>query len=100
MLGLFSSRSHRDAQEYAKELRRGLRESARHGRGRLHELGVSASDGAHRVGHRIEDGSRRAWELTEESAREIDDRVHDNPWPYIAAGTALGLAIGYMLGRR
>ncbi|OGV69457.1 MAG: hypothetical protein A2283_16355 [Lentisphaerae bacterium RIFOXYA12_FULL_48_11] len=38
-----------------------------------------------------------------EKAREIaidaDKTVHNNPWPYIAGAAAIGLLLGYILGR-
>ena len=44
-----------------------------------------------------------AKDVSIEKAREIADdvnkSVHHNPWPYIAGTAAVGLALGYMLGR-
>jgi ElaB/YqjD/DUF883 family membrane-anchored ribosome-binding protein len=45
--------------------------------------------------HASEVGTERAKEI----AAEVDQQVHDNPWPYIG-GVAFGaLLIGYILGR-
>jgi len=46
--------------------------------------------------HAKDVGTERAMELAE----ELDEKVHENPWPYIG-GAALGaLLIGYILGRK
>jgi ElaB/YqjD/DUF883 family membrane-anchored ribosome-binding protein len=32
-------------------------------------------------------------------ACDVDQRVHKNPWPYLAGTTVVGLLLGYILGR-
>ena len=34
-----------------------------------------------------------------EVARGVDKNVHQNPWPYIGGTAAIGLLLGYILGR-
>ena len=34
-----------------------------------------------------------------EVARGVDQSVHANPWPYIGGTAAVGLLLGYLLGR-
>jgi ElaB/YqjD/DUF883 family membrane-anchored ribosome-binding protein len=34
-----------------------------------------------------------------EVARGVDKSVHTNPWPYIGGTAAIGLLLGYILGR-
>lgn len=34
-----------------------------------------------------------------EVARGVDKSVHQNPWPYIGGTAAIGLLLGYILGR-
>ena len=34
-----------------------------------------------------------------EMAADVDECVHVNPWPYIAGSAAVGLLLGYILGR-
>ncbi len=38
-------------------------------------------------------------EKAREIARDVDQSVHQNPWPYIAGTAAVGLLFGYILGR-
>ena len=39
-------------------------------------------------------------EKAREFARDADKHVHRNPWPYIAGTAAVGLLLGYILGRK
>ncbi|NLB59873.1 MAG: DUF883 domain-containing protein [Lentisphaerae bacterium] len=41
-------------------------------------------------------GEKRAKELAE----ELDEHVHENPWPYIGGVALAALLIGYILGRK
>jgi len=38
-------------------------------------------------------------EKAREIAGDVDKHVHRNPWPYIAGTAAVGLLLGYILGR-
>jgi ElaB/YqjD/DUF883 family membrane-anchored ribosome-binding protein len=38
-------------------------------------------------------------EKAREIAIDVDKTVHSNPWPYIAGTAAVGLLLGYILGR-
>jgi len=33
-------------------------------------------------------------------AKEVDEHVHDNPWPYIGGAAVVGILVGYILGRK
>ena len=37
-------------------------------------------------------------EKVREIARDVDNGVHQNPWPYIAGSAAVGVLLGYILG--
>jgi ElaB/YqjD/DUF883 family membrane-anchored ribosome-binding protein len=39
-------------------------------------------------------------EKARELADDVDQHVHRNPWPYIGGAAAVGLLLGYILGRR
>jgi ElaB/YqjD/DUF883 family membrane-anchored ribosome-binding protein len=39
-------------------------------------------------------------EKAREIAGDVDKNVHRNPWPYIGGAAAVGLLLGYILGRR
>lgn len=38
-------------------------------------------------------------EKAREMAGDVDKRVHSNPWPFIGGSAAIGLLLGYILGR-
>jgi ElaB/YqjD/DUF883 family membrane-anchored ribosome-binding protein len=45
------------------------------------------------------EAKERGVEKAREIAGEVDQHVHRNPWQYIAGTAALGLLVGYLLGR-
>ena len=52
----------------------------------------------HAVGavmHAKEIGTEKGIEL----ARDMDKKVHTNPWPYIGGTAVIGLLLGFILGR-
>ena len=53
---------------------------------------------------RAVEAAQRAKELGVQKAKEIasdvNESVHQNPWPYIGGVAAVSLLIGYILGRR
>lgn len=62
------------------------------------------------VGKSLSDARRHAAEVAthardvgvekaREFATDVDKHVHHNPWQYIAGTAAVGLLLGYMLGR-
>jgi ElaB/YqjD/DUF883 family membrane-anchored ribosome-binding protein len=38
-------------------------------------------------------------EKTREIAHDVDENVHQNPWPYIAGSAVVGVLLGYIMGR-
>ena len=59
------------------------------------------------VGHAFMRGEKRAVEAAMQAkdfgikkAKEVDDHVHDNPWPYIGGAALVGILVGYILGRK
>lgn len=38
-------------------------------------------------------------EKAREIAHDVDKHVHQNPWPYLAGTAALGVLLGFVLGR-
>ena len=52
--------------------------------------------------HAVE-AAAHAKDVSVEKAREVagnvDKHVHRNPWPYIGGAAAIGLLLGYVLGR-
>jgi len=59
------------------------------------------------VGHAFMRGEKRAVDAALQAkdfgvrkAKEVDEHVHDYPWPYIGGAAVVGLLIGYILGRK
>jgi ElaB/YqjD/DUF883 family membrane-anchored ribosome-binding protein len=59
------------------------------------------------MGHAFARGERRAVEAALQAkefgvkkAKEVDEHVHDNPWPYIGGAALVGVLLGYILGRK
>ena len=59
------------------------------------------------VGHAFARGEKRAAEVAMQAkefgikkAKEVDEHVHDNPWPYIGGAALVGILVGYILGRK
>ena len=59
------------------------------------------------MGHAFGRGERRAVEAAMQAkefglkkAKEVDEHVHDNPWPYIGGAALVGVLLGYVLGRK
>ena len=38
-------------------------------------------------------------EKAREIAGDVDENVHQNPWPYIAGSAVVGVLLGYIMGR-
>ncbi|MEJ2588878.1 MAG: hypothetical protein P8165_15145 [Deltaproteobacteria bacterium] len=92
-----------------------LNEAAREGRDELNEmfsqkysdlksavrkaeaqLSESAKDRAHRLGE-VKDATM---ERVKDTAREVDRKVHESPWPILGSIVAGALLIGFLLGRK
>jgi ElaB/YqjD/DUF883 family membrane-anchored ribosome-binding protein len=59
------------------------------------------------VGHAFMRGEKRAVEAAMQAkdfgvkkAKEVDEHVHENPWPYIGGAAVVGILVGYILGRK
>ncbi len=60
----------------------------------------------HTVAQALEAAKKRAVEAAAqakeyglEKAKQVDEQVHKNPWPYIGGAAGFGLLLGYILGR-
>ncbi len=49
---------------------------------------------------RAVDAARQAKDFSVRKAKEVDEHVHDNPWPYIGGAVLVGTLFGYILGRK
>lgn len=70
-------------------------------------LKQAIADSEKSVGHAFMRGEKRtveaalqAKEFGIKKAKEVDEHVHDNPWPYIGGAALVGILVGYILGRK
>jgi ElaB/YqjD/DUF883 family membrane-anchored ribosome-binding protein len=56
------------------------------------------------VKERTNEAVVRARDVSNEKVREVatqlDENVHDNPWPFVGGAAFAGLLLGYILGRK
>ena len=63
--------------------------------GLVKSLTAAKDNALQAAAHAREVGVEKAREI----ARDVDQSVHRNPWPYIAGAVGAGLLLGYILGR-
>ena len=63
--------------------------------GLLSSLRTAKDQALQAAGHAREVGVEKVQAI----ATEVDKRVHQSPWPFIAGSAAAGLLLGFMLGR-
>lgn len=104
MFGQSSSKTRKEAKAKALAIQDELDHRAkgmRHGiKKHASDLQDQFNDFRENAGERLSEHSQRAQQLTRESAHHVDRNVREYPWAYVAGGTVLGLAVGYLLGRR
>jgi ElaB/YqjD/DUF883 family membrane-anchored ribosome-binding protein len=61
----------------------------------MKSLGNAKDHALHAAAHAKEVGVEKAREI----AHDVDKSVHQNPWPYIAGAAAVGVLLGFILGR-
>jgi ElaB/YqjD/DUF883 family membrane-anchored ribosome-binding protein len=64
-----------------------------------HSLAQSLSDVAKRAAAAAAHAKDISVEKAREVARDADESVHKNPWPYIGGTAVVGVLLGYILGR-
>ena len=77
-----------------------LKASADSGGEKVAELRSRAAESINAMKSRLGDVETRMVERTKEAAKATDQYVHENPWRSIGVATGVGLAIGFLLGRR
>jgi len=63
-------------------------------------LGVSPKEFFMKAKDRIESAAEESQNYVKQTAKDVDANVHNNPWPYIGGGVAVGLIAGYLVGRK
>lgn len=64
-----------------------------------HSIAKSLSDAGKHAVNAATHAKDVSVEKAQEIAHDVDKSVHRNPWPYIAGTAAIGVLLGYILGR-
>jgi ElaB/YqjD/DUF883 family membrane-anchored ribosome-binding protein len=91
------------AKEKKEELRSAMSDKYTHLRNMIVDSEQSLARSISAAGRHAVEAAAHAKDVSVEKAREIardvDKNVHNNPWPYLAGTAAVGLLLGYILGR-
>lgn len=77
-----------------------LKASANGGGEKVEELRSKAVESINAMKSKLSDAETRVIEKTKEAAKATDEYVHENPWSSIGVAAGVGLAIGFLLGKR
>ncbi|HEY0721187.1 MAG TPA: YqjD family protein [Gammaproteobacteria bacterium] len=77
-----------------------LKASADQGGEKVAELRSKAAHSISVMKERLGDVEHKVVEKTKAAAKATDVYVHENPWKSIGIATGVGLAVGFLLGRR
>ena len=86
------------AKEKKEEIQGLLTDKYRHIQDAVQQVAVKNRENFNRARRFAEDAIEEGGERLQEAVSDIDERVHENPWPYIG-GVAIGaLLLGFILG--
>ncbi len=77
-----------------------LKATANQGGEKLAEVRARAEESLRVVKARMDDAQEALLIKTRAAAKATDEYVHENPWNAVGAAAAIGLLIGFLLGRR
>jgi len=77
-----------------------LKATANQGGDKLAEVRAKAEESLRVVKARMADAQNAMIAKTKAAAEATDVYVHENPWQAIGVAAGVGLAIGYLIGRR
>jgi ElaB/YqjD/DUF883 family membrane-anchored ribosome-binding protein len=77
-----------------------LKATANQGDEKLAEIRAKAEESLRAVKDKLAEGEAAVLEKTRAAARATDVYVHENPWNAVGAAAALGLLVGFVIGRR
>ena len=77
-----------------------LKATANQGGEKLAEVRARAEESLRVVKARMADAQEALLIKTRAAAKATDEYVHENPWNAVGAAAAIGLLIGFLLGRR
>lgn len=93
-----------DLQHLSQTIEELVKATADDSRSNIKELRERAEKRLHATRERMEARGERLYGEARDSVREqvdaCDKYVHDNPWTSIGIGTAVGMVIGMLIGRR
>lgn len=77
-----------------------LKASTDSGGEKVAELRSRAAESLNAMKSRLGDVQHSMVEKTKDAAKATDQYVHENPWKAIGTAAGIGLALGFILGRR
>lgn len=77
-----------------------LKATANQGGEKLAEVRAKAEESLRVVKARMADAQEALLVKTRAAAKATDVYVHENPWNAVGAAAAIGLLVGFLLGRR
>lgn len=77
-----------------------LKATANQGGEKLAEVRAKAEESLKVVKARMAEAQEALLAKTKEAAQATDAYVHENPWNAVGVAAAIGLVIGWLLGRR
>lgn len=77
-----------------------LKATADHGGEKVAELRAKTEESLKAMRAKIGDAQMALVDKTKEAAKATDHYVHENPWKSIGVAAGVGLALGFLFGRR
>lgn len=89
-----------ELQNLSQDLKEVLEEEALAGNAKVKVLRARVENQLHDIRESAVDAAREAAYRAKRAARAADEYAHEEPWRIVGAAVAVGMAIGFLLGRR